>query len=268
MTDYAPILFLPHGGGPLPVLGEPGHASLVAFLEDIPRQLGQPDAMVVISAHWEEKIATVTGGATPELIYDYYNFPPESYQLTYPAPGHPVLARRICELLAAAGFDCRQDPGRGFDHGLFIPLMLMYPQAQIPCVQVSLSLNLDPDWHLRLGQALAPLRERNVMIVGSGMSYHNLKEFFGQTESGRRHNLEFDNWLLETCAKSGLDEAGRYRRLRDWASAPSARECHPREEHLLPLHVCAGAASGRLDQVETVFNGDIMGRRATAFLWT
>lgn len=261
----APILFLPHGGGPLPLLGEPGHREMTEFLQAIPQRLGTPDAIVVISAHWESPVVTVTSGAEPELVYDYYGFPPESYSIEYPAPGEPALADTILERLAEAGIEARGDRERGFDHGLFVPLRLMYPDARIPCLQISLLETMDPGQHLAIGQALASLRDRNILVVGSGLSFHNMQLLRSGDDRHRDVIDAFHDWLIDTCCNPELTAETRNQRLCDWAQAPGARLCHPREEHLLPLHLCAGLAGHQ--PADVVFDAPVMGHRAIALLW-
>ena len=262
----APVLYIPHGGGPLPLLGDPDHQQLVDFLQRIPSSLGAPSAIVVISAHWEGAQATVTSGARPDLIYDYYGFPEESYRIQYPAPGAPALAEKIGILLQAAGIDVRLDDQRGFDHGLFVPLKIMYPQAEIPCVQLSLLASLDPKAHIAMGRALASLRQEPIFIIGSGFSFHNLRAFFaGSPGAPDQKNEAFSKWLSATCTDEKLSLAEREERLVAWEQAPHARYCHPREEHLLPLHVCFGMAQQAKAQL--VFDGEVIGKRACAFLW-
>jgi len=228
------------------------------------RQLGDslgavPAAVVVISAHWEAPDVAVASGTRPALIYDYYGFPEHTYSIEYAAPGSPRLAQEIMELLRHDGIEVVEDPERGFDHGVFIPLKLIFPDASIPVVQVSLHHALDAGMHLDIGRALAPLRERGVLIVGSGMSYHNLPVMMrggGAIEDSER----FDDWLMESCS---MDGAARTERLKNWDSAPAARSAHPREEHLLPLMVAAGAggdAGGR-----RVFGDRVMGSMVSAF---
>ncbi len=263
----APVLYLPHGGGPLPILGDADHAHLVDFLGTIAARLGEPAAILVISAHWEEAQATVTGGERPGIIYDYYGFPAQAYDIRYPAPGHPGLACEIRELLTASGIDAKTDAERGFDHGLFIPLTLMYPDARIPCVQLSLLKNLDPRQHIALGKSLASLRRKDLLIIGSGMSFHNLRALFAPSAASRRQCEAFDEWLIETCRSRNFSPEEREYRLVEWERAPSARYCHPREEHLLPLHVCFGLAGVDTPVAEVVFNGDVMHSRVTALLW-
>lgn len=269
MSDIlSPILYLPHGGGPLPLLGDPAHAGLVAFLKDVVHRFDTPSAILMVSAHWEEPRPALTAGTDPGLIYDYYGFPPESYAIQYPAPGDPLLAAEVFELVASGGMLARLDAQRGFDHGMFVPLTLMYPEAQIPCVQLSLLGSLDPAAHIALGKSLAALRRKNVLIVGSGMSFHNLRAFFSPGLSGMVERSEaFDRWLIETCAGNGLTPGERERRLVAWEHAPYARYCHPREDHLLPLHVCYGAASIDTPVAEVIFNEDLMGARVTGLMW-
>jgi aromatic ring-opening dioxygenase catalytic subunit (LigB family) len=214
--------------------------------------------MVVISGHWEEPEFSLTGAARPPLIYDYSGFPPHTYQLTYPAPGSPELAERVGVLLREAGIPARTDATRGFDHGVFIPFKVVYPEAQIPIVQLSLHAGLDPAVHLAAGRALQPLREEGILIAGSGMSYHNMRGFF----SGRAlpGSDQFDAWLSEAVtAEPHLRDA----QLQKWQSAPSAREAHPREEHLIPLMVAAGAAGE--DRGVKTFSDRVMGATVSAY---
>ncbi|MXS85954.1 dioxygenase [Nitrosomonas sp. HPC101] len=263
----APVLFLPHGGGPLPLLGDKGHEKMVAFLKEIAVKLKEPSAILIISAHWEEEQATITSSDQPGIIYDYYGFPAEAYEIQYPAPGNPQLANEIYALLTASGAPARLDKQRGFDHGMYVPLKLMFPQARIPCVQLSLLKNLDSRMHIALGKAIASLRSKDILIIGSGMSFHNLKVFFSSTIDSNRENEAFDDWLIETCTHSEISSEEREQRLIEWEKAPSARFCHPREEHLLPLHVCYGVACAAAPVAQTVFNDEIMGKKVTSFLW-
>lgn len=263
----SPVLYLPHGGGPLPILGDKGHEEMVSFLKEIVAKLGEPSAIVVISAHWEEEQATITSNSHPEILYDYYGFPAEAYTIQYAAPGNPGLAKEMYTLLMASGIPARLDEQRGFDHGLFVPLKLMYPQAQIPCIQLSLLKNLDPRKHIALGKAIASLREKNILIIGSGMSFHNLKTFFSKEIDSSKENEGFDHWLIETCTHPDISSEQREQRLIEWEQAPFARFCHPREEHLLPLHVCFGIACAGSPIAKVVFNGQIMRKKVTSLLW-
>ena len=258
------IVYFSHGGGPLPILGDPGHQAMVDFMQRLPARLRKPDLILVISAHWEESAATLLAGENPPLFYDYYGFPAQAYQITYPAPGSPQAAQRIAQLLEAAQFPARLDTRRGFDHGVFIPLKLMYPQADIPCVQLSLLRGLDARAHLALGKALRGLNHENILVIGSGFSFHNMQAFSWQgAEAPDPANDAFQGWLIDTCT-AALPQTEREQRLAAWEQAPSARYCHPREEHLLPLHVCL-ALAGR--PAELAFDDHILGKRSLGFLW-
>jgi aromatic ring-opening dioxygenase catalytic subunit (LigB family) len=227
-----------------------------AYLRGLPATLPEaPRAILVVSGHWEERAFAFTGcTAHPGLIFDYYGFPPETYRLDWPAPGAPWLAERGAELLRAAGLPSAIDPVRGFDHGVFVPLKVMFPAAEVPVVQMSLHASLDPALHVAAGAALAPLRDEGVLVLGSGMSFHNLRAMGDPRVAGP--SAEFDHWLASAAA-SGPDE--RAARLAAWESAPWARLCHPREEHLVPLMVAAGAsdAPGRHDYGEVVLGGAV-----------
>ncbi|MCA2980111.1 MAG: dioxygenase [Myxococcaceae bacterium] len=241
-TSRMPTAFLPHGGGPWPFvdlqLGPKAQSDrLRAFLEGVPRRLpASPRALLVVSAHWEAPVPTVTSSPRPPMLYDYSGFPPESYAIEWPAPGDPALAQQVRRRLEAAGFTTAEDPRRGFDHGTFVPLKLAWPGAEVPTVQLSLVEGLDPATHLRLGRALAPLRDEGVFVVGSGMTFHDLRAFF--RGGGEAVAEAFDAWLQHTMR---LPQPERDARLTAWATAPFARRAHPREEHLLPLMVVAGA---------------------------
>ncbi len=263
----SPVLYLPHGGGPLPILGDRGHEKMVSFLKEITARLGEPSAILIISAHWEEEQATVMSNSQPGIIYDYYGFPAAAYEIRYDAPGHAGLANEVHALLTASGIPAKLDEQRGFDHGMYVPLKLMFPQARIPCIQLSLLKNMDPGMHIALGKAIAPLRSKNILIIGSGMSFHNLRAFFSNTIDSSRENEAFDDWLIETCTHPEISPEEREQRLIEWEKAPFARFCHPREEHLLPLHVCYGVACADTPIAQTVFNGEIMGKKATSLLW-
>ncbi|WP_434390631.1 DODA-type extradiol aromatic ring-opening family dioxygenase [Melittangium boletus] len=261
--ERMPVVFIPHGGGPWPFVdmgfNDPQEFSALSgylqSLRAVPKT--PPKALLVISAHWEEAVPTVMTSPRPPMLYDYYGFPPASYQITWPAPGDPQLAARVRELLGAAGFQTASDPQRGYDHGTFIPLKLTYPNADVPTVQLSLKHGLDPAEHLAMGRALAPLRDEGVFIIGSGMSYHNLRAGFGR--GAQRVAEDFDAWLRETAV---LDAPARDARLSQWDQAPASRQSHPREEHLLPLMVIAGAAGA--DRGTIAYNGTFIGTRLSA----
>ncbi len=259
------VLFLSHGGGPLPLLGDPAHEEMVTHLQSIAANTERPEAIIVVSAHWEERAATITGAAAPDMIYDYYGFPPEAYEIQYPAPGNPDLARRLRACLQDHDINVVLDAERGFDHGLYIPLRIMYPEADIPCIQLSLLESLDPAAHISLGEAVADISGDGVLVIGSGFSFHNMAAFFGSDASlPDEKNSAFERWLIETCSDADLDEAERTRRLLTWESAPHARYCHPREEHLLPLHVCYGIAKRAAGAVVEL---SILNKKASFYLW-
>jgi aromatic ring-opening dioxygenase catalytic subunit (LigB family) len=225
---------------------------MAAWLRGLPGALGAaPKALLIVSAHWEAGVPTVTSSSAPPLLYDYSGFPAETYKLTWPAPGSPALAGRVRALLGGAGIESSEDARRGFDHGVFVPMKVAYPEAQLPTVQLSLRTGLDAASHLAIGRALAPLRDEGVLILGSGMSYHNMRGF----GDPRAHatSVTFDTWLQS--AVEATPEA-RDAALSTWTQAPGARQVHPREEHLLPLMVVAGAAGD--DRGSVVFRDTVM----------
>jgi len=236
-----------HGGGPsffLPATGrfaDIGSGSgTMKTLQDIPRQLGllgerKPKALVLISAHWESS-GIIQIAAKPkydELFYDYYGFPDETYQLQYTAPGSVEVAKRVDSLLRSANIPSKLNTERNWDHGLFIPLKVMFPAADIPCVEMSIDSSLDPAFHIALGKALQPLRDEGVLIIGSGFITHN----FQPSEAGSKAFVNAIKPLLITATPSEREKG-----LIEWSKLPGARASHNREEHLIPLHVVAGAA--------------------------
>lgn len=240
-TMKFPVYFISHGGGPWPYIPamQDGNAALAASLVDIPKQLSRkPKAILMVSAHWETRgTFSVMTNPRPPMLYDYYGFPEHTYQIQYPAPGSPDLALRVQQLLSNAGLPVNVDAERGFDHGAFVPAFVMYPDADIPMVQLSIDAGYDPALHLALGRALAPLREEDVLIIGSGLSYHNLRQIYG---GGSAASAQFDAWLQQILLQEPLEQ--RAALLEGWESAPAARLAHPREDHLIPLMVAAGAA--------------------------
>jgi len=230
---------------------------LRAWLEGIVPSLPEkPTAIVVASAHWETDPVRVTTMTAPDLVFDYGGFPAHTYELTWPAPGSPDLAGRVRRLLAAAGIDSEAEPARGFDHGVFVPLKVMVPAADIPTVVLSLRPDLDPAFHRRVGAALAALRDDGVLILGSGNSYHNMRGFMAG--DGLAASRGFDEWLRGAV---GLHGPSRAAALDRWAGAPGAVESHPREEHLIPLMIAAGAAAD--EPGAAVFSDVIMGAQLT-----
>jgi len=258
-----PVVFVPHGGGPWPFVDIGWNLTDTKDLETYLRGLGglpktPPKALLVVSAHWEEHVPTVMTSLQPPMLYDYYGFPAASYEIQWPAPGEPKIAARVQELLSAAGFRTATDAKRGFDHGTFVPLKLMYPDADVPCVQLSLKAGLDPEEHLAIGRALAPLRDEGVFIIGSGMTFHNLRAF--RDPRSQPIAETFDAWLRDAATR---EPAERDRLLARWEAAPAARDAHPREEHLVPLMVVAGAAGE--DRGSVAYNGTFAGLRLSAY---
>lgn len=257
-SQTLPTYFLSHGGGPWPfMMDQVGHlyAELDASLRDLPRQIGvTPKAVLVVTSHWEGRDFMLSSSAAPPMIYDYGGFPPHTYEVRYKAPGSPELAARVKALLDAGGHPARLDAQRGFDHGTFSAMYPVYPKADVPIVQLSLKHGLDPATHLEVGRLLAPLREEGVLIIGSGLSYHNLRAFNAQ---GAAASHAFDDWLRAAMA---LPAAQRTAALLAWDQAPAACMAHPREEHLLPLMVVVGAAEAEAATVpyhEDAFMGSL-----------
>lgn len=253
-----PAFFIPHGAGPcffMEWTRGPADtwARTEAFLRGLVDGLPErPRAILVVSGHWEAPVFTVGSGERPELIFDYYGFPEHTYELSFPAPGSPGLAARVRGLLGEAGLASAADAGRGWDHGVFVPLKLVTPEADIPVVQLSLQASLDPAVHLAAGRALAPLRDEGVLILGSGMSWHNMRGF---SPAYTAASAEFDAWLTQAVEDTA--------QLARWAEAPNGRLAHPREEHLAPIFVVAGAAEG--EPVRTVFRDTVMDVVVSAF---
>jgi aromatic ring-opening dioxygenase catalytic subunit (LigB family) len=263
MPERFPVVFIPHGGGPWPFveMGMPKDdinrlADYLRSVRNVPSS--PPRALLVVSAHWEEDVPTVMTSDHPPILYDYYGFPPESYEITWPAPGAPDVAARVREQLEAAGISSGSDAERGFDHGTFIPLKLTYPEANVPAIQLSLRQGLDPAEHIAIGRALQPLRDEGIFIIASGMTFHNLRAFRDPRAAGVSEM--FDEWLRRTMT---LDAESRNRGLEQWIGAPAARAAHPREEHLLPLMVASGAAGD--DRAVIGFNDTFTGIRLSAY---
>ena len=262
------VFFLPHGGGPRPLMGDDGHKGMIAQLRAMAGQVAGSRAIAVVTAHWEGDVVQLSGAAQPALLFDYYNFPPETYEYQYPAPGAPKLAQEASTLITAAGLKSHIDQERGFDHGTFVPLMLIRPAADIPILQLSLLASLDPDAHIALGRALSPLLEQGVTFIGSGFSFHNLGTMsLGQPMTGSEDQA-FDSWLNDTLVGPNFSPAQRLDNLVNWSDAPGARFCHPREEHLLPLHVCYGAAAAAGLVGENIYQEKLMGFMTSGFRWS
>jgi len=259
-----PTLYIPHGGGPCFFMDwTMGPADTWHTMENWLRQLAdsigaRPRQIVVCSAHWEGEQILINASPRPALIYDYHGFPPHTYQLEYPVSGSPQLADEIQNLLNSAGIEADLDAEHGFDHGVFIPFKLIYPDADIPIVQISLRSDLDPAHHIAVGRALSPLRQQDTLIIGSGMSYHNMQALMtpGNDKLDAR---QFDGWLRSACGNTSSE---REQLLCNWQSAPAARQAHPREEHLLPLMVVSGAAGD--DVGVAIFQGQVLGAQVSA----
>ncbi|MGO8759302.1 MAG: DODA-type extradiol aromatic ring-opening family dioxygenase [Terracidiphilus sp.] len=263
-TPRQPAIFLPHGGGPCFFMdwtwgpADTWHATQ-RFLEGLAATLPMPPkAIVVASGHWEEPAFTASAAARPELIFDYSGFPADTYRLTWPAPGEPALAERVADLLKDAGLPAAIDEHRGFDHGVFVPLKVAFPEAHIPVVSLSLAGSLDPALHLAAGRALAPLRDEGVLIVASGMSFHNLRAYFRPETPARAR--AFDEWLTRAVVSPAAERTSL---LAGWRTAPFAEFSHPREEHLIPLLVAAGAGGDAPGK--RIFSDEPMGAAISAF---
>ncbi|CAH2062385.1 unnamed protein product, partial [Iphiclides podalirius] len=269
MIGLAPALFVNHGGGPLPLLGDKDHEGLTVFLRDEVKKhvnLKELKAIILVTAHWEENKVTISSGNHHSLYFDYYGFPPESYKYKYDAPGNPELADRIKKSLEKSGIECRLDPKRGWDHGVFVPMMLINPEADVPIIQVSVLSNQDPEQHYNLGKALYEFRKEGIAVLGSGMSYHNMREFRHSRSLKKVINKEFDDFLNEVCTANS--EEKRREGLLSWRNQPGASEAHPPHaaEHFMPLIVIAGA--GGSAPGERIFNWDMSGTfRLSGFIW-
>ncbi|HVO48841.1 MAG TPA: class III extradiol ring-cleavage dioxygenase [Steroidobacteraceae bacterium] len=265
MTHALPTIYLTHGGGPCfwitfpEPFGAHAYDGLRDYLAGLLRTLPErPRAILMVTAHWEEPVPTVSIAAAPGMLYDYYGFPPHTYELKYPARGSPELGARVKALLERARLAVATDDQRGFDHGVFVPMLIIDPQASIPLLMMSLAEDLDPARHLAVGAALAGLRAEGVLIIGSGSSFHNMRTIF---DGAIHESVQFDDWLHETLAD--VAPAERTARLIDWSRAPGARACHPRAEHLLPLMVAVGAAGQ--DAGRATFRDRIGGKAYSCF---
>ncbi|OQS04284.1 4,5-DOPA dioxygenase extradiol-like [Thraustotheca clavata] len=262
----AAAVFANHGAGPFPILRpatDPNHGPTRRFLEVNTRELlglndptTRPKAIVIVTAHWEEPYVAISSGETHPLLYDYYGFPDEAYSLTYKAKGSPEIAQKIHKLLTDANIISRLNPTRGWDHGTFVPLKLINPAEDVPIVQVSVVAGMDPKLHFKLGQLLSTLRDENVAILGSGATFHPSRRESDHENKGRKFNQALTQAALAPTADD------RNNALSKWASFPHARECHHREEHLIPLHVIAGAGGDDSGEAFDVDKG-----MYTAFAW-
>ena len=243
MSQRQPTYFISHGGGPWPWI--PNMRRAFSALEDSYNRMHaelpeRPKAVLMVSGHWETDVVSVMHAAKPPMVYDYYNFPAHTYDVVYPSAGAPELAEKTADLIAGAGIDVRLDDTQGYDHGTFVPMEILYPAADMPLFQVSINASYDPQAHIDLGRALASLRDEGVLIIGSGLSYHNLRLMGPQS---KEPSMAFDAWLTKALA---LPPAERLAAILNWEQAPSARVCHAREDHLVPLFVALGGGRGRL----------------------
>ncbi|KAJ4362685.1 hypothetical protein N0V95_001393 [Ascochyta clinopodiicola] len=251
MTRLAPVICVSHGGGPMPILGDPSHAEITKSLQTkVPKilKLGtpeQPKAIVLVTAHWSTDKVTISSGARHELLYDYYGFPDEAYSLTHNAPGSPEVAGEVEKVLKEAGIECEKDAQRGWDHGVFIPMKLIDPKARIPIVQLSVLASESPTRSFAIGRALSALRAQNIAIVGSGFAtFHNLRLMFSAVSSTpdfKQKNTEWSDAVSD--AATTADVKSREAKFEGWREWPNSYSMHPRggAEHFLPLIVCAGA---------------------------
>ena len=230
-----PSLFVSHGAPSLPLENGP----TTTFFKQLGQTFPKPQAILCISAHWYTDMPLVSSAPRMEMIYDFYGFPPELYEIKYPARGAPRLAEMVAGLIQNAGFTIDTDPTRGLDHGAWVPLSMMFPQADIPVFQLSVQPGESPDHHFRMGQALRTLRDENILILASGGATHNLSDFRGQSPDsiGIEYALQFDTWLKNAVITGDVDSILDYRK-----AAPEARRNHPTPEHFLPLLVALGAA--------------------------
>lgn len=267
-----PVFFIPHGGGPWPFMHGPEGIlpdndpwkELEVFLKDFDKALGRrPKAVLVISAHWEKvDQLTVSTAAHPGMLFDYYGFPKHTFELSYPAPGAPEVGEHVRDVLAKAGIETKSDSERGFDHGVFIPFMMMYPDADVPIVMMSLDPDLSAETHFRIGEALQSLRDEDILIVASGLSYHNMRMFYREDPEHAAAATRFDAWLKEALAIE--DPAQRNARLATWTENPDALACHvPDHDHLVPVFAAAGAAGA--DTGQQIFRGNFRGKPYSAY---
>jgi aromatic ring-opening dioxygenase catalytic subunit (LigB family) len=236
-----PTFFVAHGGGPLPLMGE----EPADFLTSFPRNLTLEEknmvkTILIVSAHWEENRFTVSSSPKPSMLFDYYGFPPKTYEYKYNAPGNPILARKIQDLLKIHNIECNLDENRGFDHATFVPLILGFPEGKIPVVQISIKSDFDPLDHIILGEVLAEIRNE-VLIIGSGFSFHNLPLFMsGMDSKATAKSEKFDKWLRSAILDNKWEDTKKM--LLEWKKAPEALFAQPREDHFLPLLVVFGAS--------------------------
>jgi 4,5-DOPA dioxygenase extradiol len=244
VKNYISPIFIGHGGGPLPILNDPSHFEMLNSIKLLKKSISKPKEILVISAHWEEKEFTILTNQNPKLLYDYYGFPEESYNLNYPIKLAKNLNEKIFRILEDKEIKYNKDDQRDFDHGVFIPLMLLFSDLDVPVTQISLKKNFNPEDHINLGRVLSELSEEGVLVLASGMSFHNMRAFFTKSYSSDLQKSEkFHTYLKNIFSRDNdMLKDKRLELLKDWENAEGARFAHPREEHLVPLFVAAGAS--------------------------
>ena len=256
MTD---VIYLSHGGGPLPLLDKEGHKAMHDYYKTYAKDK-HPRAIIIISAHYETDEFTVVTNHSDKLLFDYYGFPEISYTYTYNPPIDEEVNKEVLRALKESNIPVTESK-RDLDHGVFIPLMIMFEEANIPVVQISLKRNLSPKDHIQLGEALGKIDD--VLIIGSGSSYHNLRAYLDDSINEKKKNDEFHNELIKVVTND-IPEADREQRLIYWKRLPHALHIHPREEHLIPLHVCYGVKKSK---GKVLFDNDIFNKRNICIEW-
>ncbi|OAG01279.1 Extradiol aromatic ring-opening dioxygenase [Paraphaeosphaeria sporulosa] len=274
MTRRAPVISISHGGGPMPLLGDPSQAALTHSMKTkVPKilKLGTADApraIILVTAHWSEDVVGISSAEKHELYYDYYGFPDEAYKLKYDAPGSPEVAELVRRQLEEAGIKSKNDGKRGWDHGVFVPMTLIHPSASVPIIQLSVLASEDPSMHYAIGRALAPLRDKNIAIIGSGFaSMHNLRAMFSgqaRTPSYKALNEAWSKTVAD--AVETTDVEAQKEKFAGWRSWPGAYDMHPRggAEHFLPLVVCAGAGAGEKSKA---YGDEMVGLQMWSYYW-
>ena len=271
-ANRLPVFFIPHGGGPWPFMHGPEGIlpdndpwkELQNYMQGFDAALGRrPKAVLVISAHWADTEAlTVSTAKQPGMYFDYYGFPPHTYALNYPAHGAPDIAEHVRGVLADSGIETNADAERGYDHGVFIPFMMMYPKADVPIVMMSLDPAMTAERHFTIGKALERLRDEDILIVASGLSYHNMRMFYRRDPAHIEQANRFDAWLKD--ALETPDTEKRLAQLAAWKDNPDALASHvPDHDHLIPVFVAAGAAGS--DAGKLAFHGNFLGKHYSAY---
>lgn len=251
MKKDMPTLFLPHGAPTFALNPGPAGEAIAEFSGS----MAKPEAVIVVSAHWNTGIPTLGNSPNPRILHDFHGFPEALYAIGYPAKGSPEIAQHAAGLLGKAGFDSAADPSRGLDHGAWIPLRAMYPDASVPVAPLSIQYRRNPEHHYRVGQALAPLKAENILIAASGNLTHNLRHYRSNAAGMPAYVTEFRQWIREKLDGRDIDSLLNYRNC-----APGALDAHPTDEHLLPLFVALGAAGsdfGTIPLYEGVYDGAI-----------